>query len=107
MPYEDPDATDPMMLHGTVFETEDDQALREMTECFIEEYMRLGFSPDRVLKMFATPGYAGPYMAYQSLGEQTIKTLINEYAQRFGSRPPRQTVDRNTNGDVMLPVLEQ
>ena len=67
MPYDDPDATDPMTLHGVVVETESDAAMRDMAECFVEEYIRSGFEADRILKMFQTQGYAGPFLAYQTL----------------------------------------
>ncbi len=107
MPYEDPDPTDPMTLHGMAFETDNDQPLREMAACFIEEYIRLGFSADRIVKMFATKGYAGPHLAYQALGQEAIVSLIDEYAQRWGPRQPKTTVDRSATGDVILPVLEQ
>ena len=106
MPYEDPDPTDPMTLHGMMFETEDDAAVREMAACFIEEYLRLGFSADRILKMFRTPGYAGTRLACAALGEETIAALIDEYARRRGPCPPRQTFDRNADGDILLPVLD-
>ncbi len=32
MPYADPDATDPMTLHGVVVETQSDAAMRDMSE---------------------------------------------------------------------------
>lgn len=84
MPYNDPDATDPMTLTGVVIETEDDRAMREMADCFVEEYMRLGFDPERLLHLFKTRGYVGPFMAYQALGEPAIRTLIEQHAQRRG-----------------------
>ena len=107
MPYEEPDPTDPMTLQGMVFETEDDQATHDMAECFIEEYIRLGSSAAQIMKMFQTSDYAGPHLAYQVLGEKTITSLIDEIAQRWGPRQPRKPVDRNADGDVILPVLEQ
>ena len=91
MPYNEPDATDPMTLTGVVIETEDDQAMREMADCFVEEYTRLGFDPERLLRVFKTRGYVGPFMAYKALGEPAIRKLIEEHAQRRGpvrSAPP-------------------
>ena len=84
MPYNEPDATDPMTLTGVVIETEDDRALREMADCFVEEYTRLGFDPQRLLHMFKTRGYVGPFMAYSALGEPAIRALIEEHARRRG-----------------------
>ena len=107
MPYEDPDATDPMTLHGVSCETDSDQAHHEMAACFIEEYLRLGFTSEQILKMFQTKGYAGPYLAYEILGQETIASVIDEHAQRWGPRLQERTIDRSTDGDVALPVLDQ
>ncbi len=84
MPYNDPDATDPMTLTGVVIETEDDRAMCEMADCFVEEYTRLGFDPQRLLHLFKTRGYVGPFMAYQALGEPAIRALIEDHALRRG-----------------------
>ena len=86
MPYDDPDPTDPMTLHGVVVETDDPTAMREMATCFIDEYLRMGCTRDSVLGMFRIPQYVGPYMAYESLGKETITELINEIAARWGDR---------------------
>ena len=107
MPYDDPDATDPMTLHGVECDTDSDQAHREMAACFIEEYLRLGFSAEQILKMFQTKGYAGPYLAYEILGREAITSVIDEYVQRWGPRLQKRTIDRNADGDVVLPILEQ
>jgi len=106
MPYDDPDATDPMTLHGVQVETDSDQANREMAECFVEEYLRMGFDRVRLLKMFQTRGYAGPFMAYQALGEEKIVSMIEQIAQRWGGREKTHAVDRHPTGEIMLPVLE-
>ncbi len=84
MPHGDPDPTDPLTLHGVVVETQDGQAMREMAECFVEEYIRLGFDPDRILQLFQTRGYAGPFLAYQTLGDEAIRSLIAEHLERRG-----------------------
>ena len=107
MPYEEPDPTDPMTLHGVSCETDSDQAHREMSACFVEEYLRLGFSREQILEMFQTKGYAGPHLAYQILGKEVIASLIDEYTLRWGPRQRNQVIDRNADGDVVLPILEQ
>ena len=86
MPYDDPDPTDPMTLHGVVVETDDPTTMLEMATCFIDEYLRMGFTEDRVLSMFRIPQYVGPYMAYESLGKEAIAELIDEIASRWGHR---------------------
>lgn len=106
MPYDDPDITDPMTLHGVMFETGDAGAMREMAACFVEEYARMGFGPDRILKLFKTRGYAGPYLAYHVLGDSVIRALIDECVQAWGPRSPAPRLERHATGDLGLPVLE-
>ncbi len=106
MPYDDPDATDPMTLHGVVVETESDAAMRDMAECFVEEYIRSGFDEDRILKLFQTQGYAGAFLAYQTLGEAVIRSLFAEHMQRRGPLQYRSAVKRRKGGDMALPVLD-
>jgi len=86
MPYDDPDPTDPMTLHGVVVETGNDLAMVEMAECFIDEYARLGFDANRILHMFNTRGYAGPFMAAAALGEERVRGLIDTVLARWGGR---------------------
>ncbi len=98
MPYNDPDPTDPMALHGVAVQTDDPSVMREMARCFIEEYLRMGYARDRVLSMFAIPRYAGPYMAGQALGHEEIVKLIDDVASRRGGRhrePAAEEVPRS------------
>jgi hypothetical protein len=106
MPYDDPDPTDPMTLHGVSVPTGDGNAVVEMASCFIEEYARLGFSEARILQMFRTTGYAGPALARHVLGEENIKRLVaDEMAKRGPVVPGRLRMERNAAG-LGLPVLE-
>lgn len=86
MPYDDPDPTDPMTLHGVAVETADDSAMLAMAECFIDEYARLGFDANRILHMFNTRGYAGPYMAASVLGKERIRAMVDTVLVRWGGR---------------------
>ena len=106
MPHGDPDPVDPMMLNGMVFETDSDEATREMAENFVDEYLRLGFTTERVRSMFDNSGFVGPHMAIQTLGAEAIDALIDEVAQRWGPFLGKRTTDQNEEGDVLLPVLE-
>ncbi len=107
MPYDDPDATDPMTLNGVMVDTDSDQAMHGMAECFIEEYFRLGYDREGLLKIFKTRGYAGPHLAYQSLGEETIAAMIDEYIQRWGPRKPSPPDDAVSESDgISLPIID-
>ncbi len=105
MPYDDPDASDPMTLHGVVVETENDSAMRDMAECFVEEYLRNGFDADRIMRMFKTQGYAGPFLAFQTLGEATVRRMIDERISLRGGRATVAVAD--SRGGISLPILER
>ena len=95
-----------MTLHGVVVETESDAAMRDMAECFAEEYIRSGFDADRVLEMFQTQGYAGAFLAYQTLGEEAIRGLIAEFMQLRGPHSGHVDVERRQGDDIALRVLD-
>ena len=106
MPYDDPDATDPMTLHGVIVETESNAAMCEMAECFVEEYIRSGFDADRILRMFKTQGYAGPFLAYQTLGGDAIQRIIDELIPLWGGRKDTKPESMSVTGTIHLPVLQ-
>ncbi|HSR56098.1 MAG TPA: hypothetical protein VLN73_07635 [Alphaproteobacteria bacterium] len=106
MPYQEPDPTDPMTLHGVVVETDSEDAMVDMAVCFIEEYARLGFDEDRIWRMFHVQGYAGPAMALGVLGEDKIRELIAaEMELRGPQRPKEQSASMGPAG-LSFPVLE-
>ena len=107
MPCNDPDPTDPMTLHGVGVETEDAGANRKMARCFIEEFCRMGFDRERLLHMFRKREYAGPFMAYQDLGEAEILTLIDEEIALRGPRRAPDTGGRVTDNEISLPILNR
>lgn len=106
MPYDDPDPTDPMTLHGFAFETEDGTAMRDMAACFVEEYARLGFAPGRIMRMFRTRTYAGPFLAYQTLGDAEIRALVEANCSIRRPRTDGGSPVRETGRRVSLPVLD-
>jgi hypothetical protein len=100
MPYQDPDATDPMTLEGVSIEIDEDdeEVHREMARSFIEEFLRMGYSRPMVLAMFKISQYAGPRMALAALGEAEIERTIDELARAWNGR--RETVKRDEFGQV-------
>ncbi|GFO82625.1 MAG: hypothetical protein A49_22520 [Methyloceanibacter sp.] len=105
MPYDDPDPTDPMTLHSVVVETRDNSAMTDMAECFIDEYARLGFDADRILHLFNSKGFAGPYMAARALGEDRIRELVERVLARWGGRRDAAGVRSGADGSLNLTVL--
>jgi hypothetical protein len=108
MPYDDPDPTDPMTLHGVAFQSPDAGAMLDMVRCFIEEFARLGFDGERILRVFRTPGYVGPYGAYCELGEEAVRNLIDEEMQLrpHEVRSAPNTTACSADADLSLPVIQ-
>jgi len=107
MPYDDPDSTDPMELHGIEMTIDDPDSIREMAVCFVEEYLRLGVSPEQILEMFSRGGFAGPALAVGRLGLDAIRSIIDQQIQIRGRRSPRTPIERLPDGFVSLPVFEE
>ncbi len=110
MPYDDPDPTDPMTLHGVVLSDDEPpprSTIRVMAECFADEYARLGFDRTRILKMFTTQGYAGPNMAYEVLGQDEVIELVDDVLARWGPmKIPQPLFHQVTRGEIGLCVIE-
>src|SRR6186997_361391 len=83
MPKDEFDFEDPLELNGVSFLTQDDTSA-EMTECFAEEFMRMGYNPKQVLALFRNPNYTGPNMVLSNKGEQFVRDIIAETFARWG-----------------------
>ena len=83
MPKDEFDFDDPLELNGVSIVCEED-TIEAMTECFIEEFMRLGHNHKQILAMFRNPHYLGMNMALQKRGEQFVRDTITEVFARWG-----------------------
>lgn len=71
------EAEDPLELVGVQMkEGPDEHALAEMAGCFIEEYARMGWDSERILKLFRNPFYRGPYQILRARGEEFVRERI-------------------------------
>ena len=71
------EAEDPLELVGVQMKNgPDDQALADMAGCFIEEYARMGWDGERILKLFRNPFYRGPYQILRAKGEEFVRERI-------------------------------
>lgn len=71
---------DPMALVGVQLDRgPDDEALTEMAWCFVEEYVRMGWSGDRILAAFRNPFYRGPHQVLLAKGEGFVGGLIEAF----------------------------
>jgi len=84
MPYREPDPTDPSMLVGNEVECSMVE-LNEMATAFAAELAQMGHGTERIMTWFRQPSFAGPYLAWSSLGEEKIRALVGE-AVDFWSR---------------------
>lgn len=83
MPKDEFDFDDPMELSGVGLMTTEDTT-DAMAECFIEEFMRLGYNHKQVLALFRNPHYLGMNMVLQNRGEDFVREKITEIFSRWG-----------------------
>lgn len=106
MPFDDPDATDPMTLTGVELEVDEPDTVRDMATCFIEEYVRLGLGTEAITDLFNCGEFAGPSLAFRQLGSQAIREMIDLEIRLRGPRGVRLQIDQTPGGALSLPVLE-
>ena len=102
MPKDEFDFDDPLELNGVGIVCEEDTT-GAMTECFIEEYMRLGYNAKQILALFRNPNYIGMHMVVENRGEQFVRDYIAEVFARWG-RPVRWAV---VNTATLQPAAEE
>ena len=102
MPKDEFDFDDPMELNGVGIVCPEDTT-EAMTECFVEEFIRLGHNHKQILALFRNPHYIGMNMALQNRGEPFVRQMITEVFSRWGRavawteptvelrEPPRET----------------
>jgi hypothetical protein len=84
MPKNECDPEDPLELHGVELAT-NEEGLREMAFCFAEEFMRDGWSEEKLLEMFKSPFYHGPHLVWKQKGEAFVRGVISEVANIWRS----------------------
>ena len=83
MPKDEVDPEDPLELSGMALLTDEDTS-EEMTECFIEEFMRMGHSPAQILGYFSNPFYLAMNMVIERRGEPWVRERVIEVFSRWG-----------------------
>ena len=73
-----PEPDDPMELMGVMLPTPDETSLREMTMCFVEEFLRDGWSDEQLRAMFKNPFCRGPYLVWRQKGDAYVEAVIRE-----------------------------
>lgn len=77
------DQDDPMDLVGMVLPGEPGQ-LEAMAECFVEEYIRLGWDERRLMTLFTSPMFLGTHRIYRQKGEEYVRALIRQNLAKWG-----------------------
>jgi len=75
---------DPMGLVGMVLPGEPGQ-LEAMAECVIEEYVRLGWSDQRLMTLFVNPMFLATHRIYRQKGETYVRDLIRQTRAIWGA----------------------
>ena len=90
MPKDEFDFEDPFELNGVGLVCNEDTTAA-MTECFVEEFMRLGYNHKQIFAMFRNPHYIGMNMALEKRGEEFVREKIAEVFGRWGKPIERRT----------------
>jgi hypothetical protein len=85
MPHDDPEPDDPHLLVGVSLPGDEATTL-EMAAAFADEFAQMGFDRDRLLRLFASPFYAGAHAARQLLGDAEITRIVVESLRVYGNR---------------------
>lgn len=83
MPKDEFDFEDPLELNGVAFLTEEDTT-DTMCECFIEEFMRMGYNAKQVLALFRNPHYLGMNLVLEQRGERFVRDSITDIFAHWG-----------------------
>jgi hypothetical protein len=98
MPKDEFDFEDPLELNRVALLSTED-TIGPMTECFIEEFIRLGYNHKQILALFRNPYYLGMHLALKNRGEAFVRTAISEAFARRGT-----VVSWPANTDVEPPA---
>lgn len=76
---------DPMELVGVSFEQEPgDECLDEMACSIVEEYMRMGWTGENILRLFRNPAFKLTRNILQQRGEAYVRGLVDSVDEARG-----------------------
>ena len=81
MPAKEPEPDDPLELTGVMLAVPDETSLKDMAACFVEEFLRDGWSDEQLRAMFRNPHYRGPYLVWRTMGDAYVDAVIQEVRQ--------------------------
>jgi hypothetical protein len=83
MPKDEFDPEDPLEAIAVELPSDEDTIV-PMAECFIEEFMRMGYSQEEILGLFGHPMYVGLLMVTRARGTAFVKQLIADTFRKWG-----------------------
>lgn len=86
-PGKEAEPDDPLELVGVPVPV-DEGTFDEMAYCFIEEFIRDGWTDERLLRMFRSPYYAGLHVVLARRGEPWVRAAIADTRQRWHRPSP-------------------
>jgi len=79
------ESDDPWEIVGVVVPTAPgEDATGEMARALVEEFALMGYSPERLLRLFETPFYAGAHAIYRARGEAFVRQTIDKVLREGG-----------------------
>ncbi|MDP2662422.1 MAG: hypothetical protein Q8R28_17015 [Dehalococcoidia bacterium] len=79
------ESDDPWEIVGVVVPTAPgEDATGEMARALVEEFALMGYSPERLLRLFETPFYAGAHAIYRARGEAFVRQTIDAVLREGG-----------------------
>ena len=90
MPKDEFSTEDPQELVGMVVPGESG-TLDAMAEAFVDEYVRLGWTEDRLMTLFVNPMFLATHRIYRLKGERYVRELIRNTCEKWGVRSKELT----------------
>jgi hypothetical protein len=72
------EATDPYIATAVALDTPGHDGAAAMTRTFIEEFARLGWSRERIQRMFRIPRYVAAHAVYRARGPAFVAAMIED-----------------------------
>jgi hypothetical protein len=70
--------TDPYVASAVELSTPGHDGTAAMARTFVEEFARIGWSRDRISRMFRQPRFVGAHIVYQTRGPEFVASIIED-----------------------------
>ena len=89
------EATDPYVASAVELTTPGHDGTAAMARTFVEEFARIGWSRDRIRRMFRQPRFSAAYAVFQTRGDEFVTEIID---QVLGPEPNTEPDGENQSG---------